>query len=267
MDQFCFGSTYLQLNPNYRRLERMDPLTWKKEGVSSVWSGARGLRKSCCKVCCQEKLCSGCSRLDCDCKNGPVRGNYDGLVVLACLTKETSPRNGPGKIDHEDLSLILEYSLTVHFMQSPDPALSRTIVHTGRDIFLQEHNPKLGKAKKHPAYCVFVSYRLVRSSDSQSEGATVPTTPLSLAQLHLSEEDDLEVVEELEDKQLTIRLENLEEENKNLKEEVARLEHGRSWLEERVDVLENIMRNRNTSVGVGVSDNNSNNQTPILQTI
>ena len=50
VDQFCFGSTFLQLNPNYRRLERMDPLTWKKEGISSVWSGARGLRKSCCKV-------------------------------------------------------------------------------------------------------------------------------------------------------------------------------------------------------------------------
>ena len=50
IEQFCFGSTYLQLNPNYRRLERADPLTWKKEGISAVWSGARGLRKSCCKV-------------------------------------------------------------------------------------------------------------------------------------------------------------------------------------------------------------------------
>ena len=137
MEQFCFGSSYLQLNPNYRRLERMDPLTWKKEGVSSVWSGARGLRKSCCKVCCQEKLCSGCSRLECECKNGPVRGNYDGLVVLAALTKDTTPKSASGKIDHEDLSMILEYSLTVHFMQSPDQALSRTVVHTGRDVFLQ----------------------------------------------------------------------------------------------------------------------------------
>ena len=240
----------------------MDPLTWKKEGVSSAWSGARGLRKSCCKVCCQEKLCSGCSRLECDCKNGPVRGNYDGLVVLACLTKETSPKSGPGKIDHEDLSLILEYSLTVHFMQSPDPALSRTIVHPGRDIFLQEHNPKLGKAKKHPAYCVFVAYRLARQSEAQS--TTVPATPLSLTQTHLSEEDELEVVEELEDQQLTHRLETLEQENRSLKEEVARLDHGRSWLEERVDVLENLMRNRNN---ISVSDNNSNNQTPSLQTI
>ena len=49
-------------------------------------------RKSCCKVCCQEKLCSGCSKMDCECKNGPIRGNYDGLVVLACVTKDTTPR-------------------------------------------------------------------------------------------------------------------------------------------------------------------------------
>ena len=138
IDQFCFGSTYLQLNPNYRRLERMDPLTWKKEGISSVRSGARGLRKSCCKVCCPEKLCSGCNKMDCECKNGPIRGNYDGLVVLACVTKDTAPRSGPIiKIDHEDLSLMLEYGLTVHFMQSADPSLSKTVVHTGRDIFLQ----------------------------------------------------------------------------------------------------------------------------------
>jgi hypothetical protein len=33
-DQFCFGSTYLQLNTNYRKLERMEPLTWKKEGIT-----------------------------------------------------------------------------------------------------------------------------------------------------------------------------------------------------------------------------------------
>ena len=39
-----------QLNPNYRRLERMEPLTWRKEGVSAHWSGSRGFRKACCKV-------------------------------------------------------------------------------------------------------------------------------------------------------------------------------------------------------------------------
>ena len=32
VQQFCFGSTYVQLNPNYRKFDRMDPITWKKEG-------------------------------------------------------------------------------------------------------------------------------------------------------------------------------------------------------------------------------------------
>ena len=89
------------------------------------------------QVCCQEKLCSGCSRLECECKHGPVRGNYDGLVVLACLTRDTTPRSGPGKLDQEDLALMLEYGLTVHFMQHHDPGLCRAVVHTGRDVFLQ----------------------------------------------------------------------------------------------------------------------------------
>ena len=33
-----------------RRLERMEPLTWRKEGISNHWAGPRGFRKSCCKV-------------------------------------------------------------------------------------------------------------------------------------------------------------------------------------------------------------------------
>jgi hypothetical protein len=45
INQFCFGSTYVQLNPNYRKFDRMDPLTWKKEGIASQWAGIRGLRK------------------------------------------------------------------------------------------------------------------------------------------------------------------------------------------------------------------------------
>ena len=42
--QFCFGSTYVQLNPNFRKFDRMDPMTWKKEGIASKWTGARGYR-------------------------------------------------------------------------------------------------------------------------------------------------------------------------------------------------------------------------------
>ena len=75
--------------------------------------------------------------MECECKHGPVRGNYDGLVVLACLTRDTTPRAGPGKMDQEDLALMLEYGLTVHFMQHQDPDLCKPVVHTCRDVFLQ----------------------------------------------------------------------------------------------------------------------------------
>ena len=61
INQFCFGSTFIQLNPNYRKFDRMDPMTWKKEGIASHWTGMRGLRKKCCKVCCDDTSCSGIS--------------------------------------------------------------------------------------------------------------------------------------------------------------------------------------------------------------
>ena len=87
------------------------------------------------QVCCQERLCGGCGRAECECRGGVVRGGYDGLVVLACVTRDTAPR--PGRLDHEEVALVLECSLTTHFMQCGDPGLARTIVHTGRDSFLQ----------------------------------------------------------------------------------------------------------------------------------
>ena len=57
VEQFTFGTTNVQLNPNYQRFDRLDPLTWKKEGILRVWSGMRGYRRSCCKNCCSEYSC------------------------------------------------------------------------------------------------------------------------------------------------------------------------------------------------------------------
>lgn len=57
IEQFTFGTTYVQLNPNYQRFDRLDPMTWKKEGIIRVWSGMRGYRRICCKTCCSEYSC------------------------------------------------------------------------------------------------------------------------------------------------------------------------------------------------------------------
>ena len=120
----------------------MDPVTWKKEGISASWSGGRGLRKSCCKVCCSDTQCGGCR--ECLCRQGPVRGHYDGLVVLTCLTKQTVPRGSLLKIDHEDLAVALEHALTVHCMQE-DSDLGRLVVHTDRDKFFTRAQPQAGE--------------------------------------------------------------------------------------------------------------------------
>ena len=60
------------------------------------------------------------------CTNGPIRGNYDGLVVLTSVTKETLPnyntimtgksdqvrRNQEKFLDQEHFAITLESSLT-----------------------------------------------------------------------------------------------------------------------------------------------------------
>ena len=126
------------------------------------------------------------------------------MVVLTCITKESWPRANPGKMDHEDLATALEHSLTIHFMQA-DTDLGRAVVHTGREKFLQEHNPKLGKAKKHPAYCLYIAYRLDRFGEG-TESSAASYTPRSILEEELEDEDSLEVMEEREDKQLVNRL-------------------------------------------------------------
>ena len=202
--QYCFGSTHLQLNTNYRRLDRMDHLTWKKEGISSAWCGARGLRKSCCKVCCSDTQCGGCR--ECLCRQGPVRGLYDGLVVLTCVTRQSLPKASLVKMNQEDLAVSLEHSLTVLCMQA-DSELGRTIVHTGRDRF----TPEL-QSKKHPAYCVCVAYRLDRSSDRLGSGGSSLAEGSELEdEDEEDDEDTFQVMEELEDKELVSRLSTLEE--------------------------------------------------------
>jgi hypothetical protein len=35
----------------------MDPSTWKKEGIANAWSGARGIKRICCKNCCVDVDC------------------------------------------------------------------------------------------------------------------------------------------------------------------------------------------------------------------
>ena len=132
-------------------------------------------------------------------------------MVLTCITKDSGPRANPGKMDHEDLATALEHSLTIHFMQE-DTDLGRAVVHTGRERFLQEHNPKLGKAKKHPAYCLYIAYRLDRLGEG-TESSAASYTPRSMLEDELEDEDTLEVMEELEDKQLVNRLALVEQVN------------------------------------------------------
>ena len=48
--------------------------------------------------------------------------------------------------------------------------LGGRVVHTGREKFLGELSPKLGKPKKHPAYCIYLAYRLERGGSGEERG-------------------------------------------------------------------------------------------------
>jgi len=262
IDQFCFGSTYLQLNPNYRKFDKMDPITWKKEGISNLWSGSRGFRKSCCKLCCNDKTCNGCK--ECLCRQGPVRGSYDGMVMLTAITKECLQPNTGIKVDHEDFTNALECALTTHFMYE-DNELSNKCCHSGKLTFLSEYNPKLGKAKKYPAYVLYVAYRLDKTEMNSATSSAVEgfrnykdATVESEESLDLGDEDEKEVIGELEDKLLLSRLTRLEKENHTLREMVKKLDHGRLWLEERVAALEDFNKNipNNNEFENGITEGN-----------
>lgn len=199
IDQFCFGSTYVQMNPNFRKFERMDPMTWKKEGIASRWTGVRGYRKKCCKNCCEDVTCNGCGVCK-GCLNSPVRGNYDGLVVLTIVTKETLPnyanlqtvslkdrRQQEKLLDFAQFVLALEYSLTSHFMyggddlelQSKCVPSARMAVSAGEAI-----DEGKSKTKKVAGYALYVAYRLMHPAHAYTHNAKISKHLSVLQQRH-----------------------------------------------------------------------------------
>ena len=104
-----------------------------------------------------------------------------------------------------------------------------------------------------------MAYRLMKNSEGGGQRSEIetPFSADSEESEDLDNEDDIEVMEELEDKQLTNRLENLEQENRTLREQIGKLEHGRSWLEERLDALEMTLGKNSFSIGMDESVNTS----------
>ena len=69
-------------------------------------------------------------------------------------------------MDHEDLSIILEYFLTLHFMQTVSYP-GNTVVQSGREKFIEEQLK--GKTKKAASFCVFLAYRLDKVGDRKED--------------------------------------------------------------------------------------------------
>ena len=104
--------------------------------------------------------------------SSPVRGNYDGLVVLAAITRETLPnyantmvqtrKKSESFLDHEHFVLTLEAALTASFMYAGDPDLQLKCVPTNRAaVSLGEAiDDGRAKQKKFVAYAIYVAYRL-----------------------------------------------------------------------------------------------------------
>lgn len=138
--------------------------------------------------------------------SSPIRGNYDGMVILAVVTKDILPfssvstldlanvniRNLDQNLDHERFAVYLETALTTHFMfREVDCCIK--CVSTPKVAFAMEEaiNSKrlmdpammglLGgsenqdfseKNKKFPGYAVYLGYRLRRRSLAQMSDNT-----------------------------------------------------------------------------------------------
>ena len=83
-------------------------------------------------------------------RSGPVRGGYDGLVVLSCLTRSTFPTNLLTKMSLTLLVSDMVLSLSILFMQE-DGALGQAIVHG---------DARHGPDTKNCGYCLYIGYRL-----------------------------------------------------------------------------------------------------------
>ena len=135
----------------------------------------------------------GCKKCN-GCLNSPIRGNYDGMVILAAITKDILPfstipvddvtnvnlKNKDQYMDHERFAVYLESELTSHFMfKEKDYALK--CASTSKVAYAMEESisskpaidpamlsmigaSKDDKSKKCPGYVIYLGYRLKRRS-------------------------------------------------------------------------------------------------------
>ena len=139
----------------------------------------------------------GCKKCN-GCLNSPIRGNYDGLVILSVITKDILPfasipvsdvtnvtiRNKDQYMDHERFAVYLENVLTSHFMFR-EKEFALKCVSTSKVAYAMEEaisskrsiDPiMLGllgadkdsiKTRKFPGYAIYLGYRLRRRSLAQ----------------------------------------------------------------------------------------------------
>ena len=145
-------------------------MTWKKEGIASHWTGVRGYRKKCCKVCCEDITCNGCGTCN-GCHNSPIRGNYDGLVVLTAITREALPTYVPTNslqvrrqqeklLDQGHFAVTLESALTSHFMYGGDEYQRCVPTNTMAIGAGDSVDDGRSHKKRETSYVVYVAYRL-----------------------------------------------------------------------------------------------------------
>ncbi len=62
-------------------LDTFLPIYWLTAGIANHWTGVRGYRKPCCKVCCSDRHCTGCSKCI-KCVNGPTRKGRSSKEII-----------------------------------------------------------------------------------------------------------------------------------------------------------------------------------------
>ena len=126
---FYIGKTYVQCNKKYKGVNPKNPLTWKKDGISSRWNDHR-----------KEEY------------------GRDGMIVIAVITRDQVPITAAPKVKQELYTLALEQRL-LHYYQ-----ITKGDERLHNDTFTSGGIDKKGSA----GYALYVAFSLSEDEEERN---------------------------------------------------------------------------------------------------
>ncbi|CAB4055533.1 unnamed protein product [Lepeophtheirus salmonis] len=141
LNQFCFGTAFINMNPNYKTLDNMDANSWKTEGYYDGLVVLSAIKK--------ESL-----------------PNQFTVIPPGASIHDIRSRRGrqelDKRLDPEEYAVTLEGLLTAHYQYGGDMDMANLVVTSQKMAIILGEVEEIEKkrTRKYPAYAVYVAYRL-----------------------------------------------------------------------------------------------------------